>query len=34
MDDPDVLFLQDGDELLCLVPFEIDPDELAFDETL
>ena len=25
-DSPDVLYLQDGDEVLCLVPFELEPD--------
>lgn len=30
-DAPDVLFLQDGDEVLCLVPFELDPDLLSYD---
>lgn len=30
-DAPDVLFLQDGDEVLCLVPFELDPDLSSLD---
>ena len=32
-DSPDVLYLQDGDEVLCLVPFELDTDpseEISF----
>lgn len=32
-DPPDLLFLQDGDEVLCLVPFELDAEVLGHDES-
>lgn len=32
-DSPDVLILQDGDEVLCLVPFELDSDLLGYDDS-
>jgi len=28
---PDILFLQDGDEVLCLVPFELDAEVMEYD---
>ncbi len=31
-DTPDVLYLQDGDEVLCLVPFELESDLIGYDD--
>ncbi len=30
--DSDTLYLQDGDEVICLVPFELDTEGLGLDE--
>jgi len=32
-DCPDVLYLQDGDEVLCLVPFELESDLIGYEES-
>ena len=29
--DADILYLQDGDEIICLVPYELDPESLGLD---
>ncbi len=36
MDRPDateILYLKDGDEVICLVPFELDPELLDLDDS-
>lgn len=30
-DAPDILYLQDGDEVICLVPYELDLESLGLD---
>ena len=30
-DSPEILYLQDGDEVICLVPFELDVEYLGLD---
>ena len=32
-DDPDILYLQDGDEVICLVPYELDAEILGLDDS-
>ncbi len=32
-DAPDILYLKDGDEVICLVPFELDPELLGLDDS-
>ena len=29
----DILYLQDGDEVICLVPFELDFESLGLDDS-
>ena len=31
--DPEVLYLQDGDEVICLVPFELDAELLGHEDS-